>query len=91
MVRTKPKPPTPTHVFRAVWPVVSTGHPIADLLDEALEDLPNVARRHNAVIVGKAQAGLMDGRRVPGSGGAAQVLVIEAPAIHKPARSYRHG
>jgi len=90
MVRTKPKPPTPTHVFRAVWPVTDSSIIAQDLIAEAYEDLPNVATRHGAQIVGEPKCGMFAGNRVPGSGGAQRVIVIEAPAIHKPARNYRH-
>lgn len=93
MVRTKPKPPTATHMFRAVWPIVLEGgsdaQTDAELIGQAISDLPNVAHRHNATIVGQPRACIADGRRVPGSGGAAQVVVIEAPAIPAKARGYR--
>jgi hypothetical protein len=91
MAETKPEP---THTFRAVWPVIEdtgTATTVAQLIQQALDDLPNVANRHGAQIIGTARGGIHDGRRVPGSGGARHVVVIEAPAIHAPARGYRKG
>jgi len=93
MVRTQPKPPTPTHAFRAVWPIVEgtgTATTNAELIAQAIGDLPNVAHRHGATIIGAPRACIADGRRVPGSGGARHVIVIEAPAVEAPSRSYRH-
>lgn len=89
----RPAPPTPTHVFRAVWPIVDgngTAETDAELIAQAIGDLPNVAHRHNARIVGAPRACIADGRRVPGSGGAHQVVVIEAPATAATTRPYRH-
>ncbi|QIG57729.1 hypothetical protein PP358_gp58 [Arthrobacter phage Shoya] len=93
---TKPKQrtaPEPTHTFRAVWPIIP-GHGIAEtdaeLIAQAIGDLPNVAHRHQARIVGPPRACIADGRRVPGSGGAHQVVVIEAPAVAAAGRGYRH-
>jgi hypothetical protein len=93
---TKPKQPTPvtpTHTFRAVWPII-LGNGIAEtdaeLIAQAIGDLPHVAHRHQARIVGPPRACIADGRRVPGSGGAPQVVVIEAPAVAVNNRGYRH-
>ncbi|MEV8149924.1 hypothetical protein AB0O52_17485 [Arthrobacter sp. NPDC080073] len=89
----RPKRPTATHTFRAVWPIVEgTGTATTDpeLILQAIGDLPSVAHRHNATIVGPPRACIADGRRVPGSGGALQVIVIEAPAVPATGRGYRH-
>lgn len=95
MTAPKPKPPTPTptHTFRAVWPVLDgqgTAETDAELILQALGDLPEVARRHHATITGPARACIADGRRVPGSGGHALVVVAEAPAVPAAARGYHH-
>ncbi|MCZ9884124.1 hypothetical protein [Arthrobacter sp. B2a2-09] len=83
----------PTHTFRGVWPVVEgtgTATTDAELILQAIGDLPSVAHRHNATIVGPPRACIADGRRVPGSGGALHVVVIEAPAVPATGRGYRH-
>ncbi|UYM26621.1 hypothetical protein SEA_BAUER_72 [Arthrobacter phage Bauer] len=84
---------TSTHTFRAVWPVIDgtgTATTDAELIALAIGDLPAVAHRHNATIVGPPRACIADGRRVPGSGGARHVVVIEAPAMPYTSRRYRH-
>lgn len=92
---TKPKPvPAATHTFRAVWPVIEgtgTAETDAELVAQAIGDFPTVAHRHQARIVGPPRACIADGRRVPGSGGALQVVIIEAPAVATNSRAYRHG
>lgn len=85
--------PAPTHTFRAVWPVVDgngTAETDAELILQALGDLPAVARRHNAKISGTPRACITEGRRVQGSAGHRYVVVAEAPAIEIPRRGYRH-
>lgn len=92
MSKPKPAPPA-THTFRAVWPIVEgsgTAETDAELVAQAIGDLPTVAHRHQARIVGAPRACIADGRRVPGSGGALQVVVIEAPAVAANSRAYRH-
>ena len=85
--------PQATHVFRAVWPVVEgngTAETDAELILQALGDLPAVARRHNAMITGTPRACITEGRHVPGSAGHRHVVVIEAPACETAPRAYRH-
>ena len=82
-----------TDIFRAVWPVVEgngTAETDAELILQALGDLPAVARRHNVTITGAPRACLTDGRRVPGSSGHRHVVVVEAPAQAIEPRPYRH-
>lgn len=89
----RPAPPAPTHVFRAVWPIIEgsgSAETDAELISQAIGELPTVAHRHHAQIVGAPRACIADGRRVPGSGGAPQVVVIEAPAVPANNRAYRH-
>lgn len=89
----QPAPPAPTHTFRAVWPVLTgqgTAETDAELILQALGDLPDVARRHHATITGPARACITEGRHVQGSGGHALVVVAEAPAVPAPARGYHH-
>ena len=94
MTKPKPKPAQPaTHTFRAVWPVIEgagTAQTNQELILQAIGDLPNVAHRHQAKIVGPPRACIADGRRVPGSGGAREVVIIEAPAVTAAARGYHH-
>lgn len=90
----RPAPPTATHTFRAVWPIVEgtgTATTDAELISRAIGDLPNVAHRHQATIIGPPRACIADGRRVPGSGGAQYVVIVEAPAAPSQVRGYRHG
>jgi hypothetical protein len=91
--RKKQAPPTPTHTFRAVWPIVDgtgTAETDAELILQALGDLPNVAHRHHATITGTPRACITEGCHVQGSGGHAYVVVMEAPAVQAPARAYHH-
>lgn len=93
MSKPKPAPPV-TRMFRAVWPIVEgggTAETDAELVAQAIGDLPTVAHRHQARIVGPPRACIADGRRVPGSGGALQVVIVEAPAVAANSRAYRHG
>lgn len=81
------------HIFRAVWPVVEgngTAETDAELILQALGDLPAVARRHNAAITGQPKACITEGRFVQGSGGSKHVVVVEVPARPMPHRAYRH-
>jgi CTP:molybdopterin cytidylyltransferase MocA len=91
--RKKKSPPPPSHTFRAIWPIVNgagTAETDADLILQALGDLPDVARRHHATITGTPRACITEGRLIQGSGGHAHVVVIEAPAVPMPARNYHH-
>jgi hypothetical protein len=89
----RPPAPTPTHTFRAVWPIVDgtgTAETDAELIMQAIGDLPEVARRHHALILGAPRACITEGRFVQGSGGHKHVVVIEAPAAALPVRGYHH-
>lgn len=71
--------PGPLILFRALWPVTDPTVPAVDLLTEATDDLPALARRHGArSIVHHGAPVLHEGRSVPGSGGAAHVITIDA-------------
>lgn len=85
--------PAATHTFRAVWPVVEgngTAETDAELILQALGDLPAVARRHNATITGQPRACITEGRFVQGSAGSKYVVLVEVPARAAPHRAYRH-
>lgn len=90
----KKAPPPNTHIFRAFWPVVGepvhTQAELGELLATASHDLPAVALRHRATITGPGRGYLAPGRDFPGSHGAMQVVVIEAPAVAMPPRNYHH-
>ena len=74
-----PEPPGPAVRFRALWPVINADLPAEHLLAEAQADLPAVARRYGArSIVWHDAPVLREGRSVPGSGGAAHVVTIDA-------------
>jgi hypothetical protein len=82
-----------THTFRAVWPVIEGDGAVgtdAELILEALGDLPALARRHNAAIVGTPRACITEGNRVQGSAGHKRVIVVEAPAREVSRRAYHH-
>lgn len=88
----KTKEPAPA-TFRAVWPILEgqgTAETDSELILQALGDLPAVARRHNAKIIGDPRACIMEGRKVQGSAGHKFVVVAEAPAQELPRRSYHH-
>ncbi|MCO4276111.1 hypothetical protein NG701_17050 [Pseudarthrobacter sp. HLT3-5] len=83
----------PTHTFRAVWPIIEgqgTAETDAELILQALGDLPAVARRHNTKITGDPRACITEGRLVSGSAGHKYVVVVEAPAEALPVRGYHH-
>ena len=89
----KKRPAAPTHMFRAIWPVVhgnGAARTDEDLIRMATADLPNVATRHHATIAGPARGYVTEGRLIQGSGGHAHVVVIEAPAIANPPRPYHY-
>ncbi len=77
--------------LQVVWPVID--HALLAtpdvLLAEAVADLPAVARRSHARIVGPVRVAVRAGRIVPGSGGAAWVVHAVADAVPVPARPYR--
>lgn len=91
----KPQQPEPaTHVFRAFWPVIGTPTTktaeVDELLAIAAQDMHAVALRHRVHITGPGRGYIAPGRRFPGAHGAAQVVVIEAPAVAMPPRPYHH-
>lgn len=75
---------TVTHTFQAVWPILegvgSTNLTDAELIEDAMADLPNVAARHGVHITGKPQAAITHGQQFRGLGGAKNVVIIEATA-----------
>lgn len=81
--------------FQAVWPIINgggkEGATDADLVLIALADLPEVALRHRVKLMGMPKATITDGRRFPGSNGARNVVLIEAPAEQLPHRDYQLG
>ncbi|NYD87794.1 hypothetical protein [Cellulomonas oligotrophica] len=68
----------PVHRFRAVWPVDDPQAAPSELLTQAAADLDAVAGRHALAVTHAGPPRLMPGRAVPGSGGAALVVVIDA-------------
>lgn len=75
--------------FQAVWPIIDAGMPATELFEEAREDLPRVAARHNTRITGEPRFEVRAGRLVPGSQGAAHVVTVTAPA--EPIRPRNYG
>lgn len=72
--------PTPQG-WRAFWPVLNDGLPLADLMAKAQRDLPAVARRHRVELVGRQRWSIRPGQDVPGSAGAEWVVVCESCAL----------
>lgn len=65
--------------LRAIWPVVDEAMPPEELIAEALAALPRVALWQGVRrIITVRWPELVDGDRVPGSGGAARVVVVQA-------------
>lgn len=71
----------PGYRFRAMWPVADTTSPAVDLMDEAVRDLPDVARRHGLQVVDHRPPVIVPGTSLPGSGGAAHVVIIDARVV----------
>lgn len=65
-------------VFQAVWPVLDQSMSSEDLMAEAVEDLPKVARRHRFITVGEPKVEIRCGSDIPGAGGASLVVVAES-------------
>jgi hypothetical protein len=69
-------------LLRVMWPIVDETVPVEQILAEARADLPELAARAHAQIVGPAQIRVLPSRFVPGCGGVSQrVLLLEAPAV----------
>ncbi len=64
--------------FLALWPIIDDTVPMHDVLDEARQDLPAVARRHGLRVLAHDTPLIQPGHRTPGSGGAALVVTIRA-------------
>ena len=87
-----PEPPGPLSRFRALWPITDPTTPLIDVLTDAVADLPAVARRHGArTVVHHAPPVIRSGRTVPGSGGAAHVVTIDAVIRLTHRTATRHG
>lgn len=74
--------------FTAVWPIIDPGMPAAELFEEARNDLPAVAARHRARLIGEPRFAVRSGRGVPGSQGAAHIVTATVPAEEITRREY---
>lgn len=74
--------------FQAVWPVVDSDVPLPDLYAEAAADLGRVAARHGVRLTGEPTFKIRTGKKVPGSQGAARVIVGNVPAEEIARRDY---
>jgi len=81
----------PTFEFVGVWPILLPGPPqakspvvLADLFEEAKANLPALARRHRALLLGRPRFSVRPAADVPGSGGTGYVVVATAPARREP-------
>lgn len=68
------------HTFTALWPITDR-RPMRYLIAEAREDLPRVLLLAHARLLAEPRWSIRRGQDVPGSGGAAEVLVAVAPAM----------
>lgn len=80
--------PHSAYLFRALWPVVDpeAAHALADLFSEAAGELPTIARRQSAQLMGPPRWLLMPGRQLPGSGGAPFIIVSDTAAFIDPTK-----
>lgn len=70
-----------SHRFRALWPILDEQRTWNQLLQEAARELPLVAARAHARIVGPTRWTIAPSAYVPGSGHTTdQVLICDAPA-----------
>lgn len=74
--------------FQAIWPVTDPTMPAHELIAEAQQDFRNVAARHRARITGTPTFQYRAGRNIPGSQGAARIIIGTAPAQEIPRRNY---
>lgn len=67
-------------LYRGVWPVLDR-RPLHELIAEAEGDLPWMLAlsRVERTVWGRLRWSIRPGRDVPGSGGAAEVLVVDMP------------
>lgn len=81
----------PTHRFRVTWPIVGDVVNLPDLFTQAREDLPAVARRHRAHIIGQPRFEIRPAKDVPGSGGVGYVLtgLVHAVEAERPSSGDR--
>lgn len=75
----------PQH-YRAIWPITGDGEAMSvhQLIDEARPDLTNILQRSRLEPAGRARWCIRMGQDVPGSGGAASVLVADLPVTPIP-------
>lgn len=71
-----------TWSFEAVWPIVVPldSCPGQELYEEAVADLPRLARQHGAELTGTAAMYLVKGAHTPGSQGAEWCITATVPA-----------
>ena len=76
--------------LRALWPILDdVDQPWPELVAEAAKDLPRVAARAHAEIIGPATFAIAPSSQVPGSGNLTRfTLVAQAPARALPPRVY---
>lgn len=63
--------------LRCVWPILDDTIDSLDAVQEAVDDLDNVAQRSHFQVAEVGRIYVASGRAVPGSGGARRVVVIE--------------
>lgn len=66
--------------FQAVWPVQDNTMSFEELKAEAIQDLPEVAKRHRVRITGEPTATVRLGKDQPGAGETTLCVVVEAEA-----------
>lgn len=73
-----------TWSFEAVWPIVAPEYGTTALYEEAIVELPALAAKHGAELVGEPDVHIRRGDRTPGSQGAQWCITASCPA--RPAR-----
>lgn len=77
-------------IFRAIWPITDERMTVADLIREALPEVPLLAGQAGARLIDGGQFITADSRRVPGSGRVTpRVLIYQARAERIEPRAYR--
>lgn len=70
--------------WRAIWPVLDESRTLSELVGEASDQLPGMFARARLRPIGRPRWSVRPGADIPGSGGAATVLVADVPVTAVP-------
>lgn len=83
---------SPTHTFRAIWPITDETVPYAELCKQAGAELPEIIARSRARLTSPGHFAVAPSAHVPGSGRVTEsVLLYTAPAVALRPRAYWKG